>query len=148
MKWLRKAGIRFLVGQRGFSLLESLIAVAILAAIGVTLANALDTNSRAIQIADDQKTAVNLITVYFEAIKDIDYSEEYPLDQPPLNSIIIPPGYDVHIRTDFCIDCSTDGGVVWGEWNESADNALQRIKISISHGGKPILSMCTFRTDF
>ena len=143
MKWLRKAGIKFLVGQRGFSLLESLIAVAILAAIGVTLANALDTNSRSIRIADDQKVAVNLITVYFEAIKDCEYSEEYPIDQPPLNSIIIPPGYDVHIRTDF----STDAGVTWGDYTE---NALQKITISISYAGdgKPVLSMCTFRTDF
>jgi len=143
MKWLRKAGMRFLVGQRGFSLLESLIAVAILAAIGVTLAYALETNSRSVRIIDDQKTAVNLITVYFEAIKDLDYSEEYPIDQPPLNSIIIPPGYDVHIRTYF----STDGGQTWGGYT---DNALQKITISISYvgDGKPVLSMCTFRTDF
>lgn len=144
MRWLGKVGFRFIKEQTGFSLLESLIAVAILAVIGVTLANALDTNSRAIRIADEQKTAVNLITVYLETIKDCDYAEEYSKDQPPLNSIIIPPGYDVHIRTDFSIDA----GVTWVD--EYADNALQKITISISYeeDGKPILSMCTFRTDF
>ncbi|MFC1897230.1 prepilin-type N-terminal cleavage/methylation domain-containing protein [Chloroflexota bacterium] len=143
MRWIRKAGIKFLVRQKGFTLLESLIAVAILAVIGVALANALDTNSRSILIADDQKTAVNLITNYFETIKDCNYSEEYLINQPPLNSIIIPAGYAVDIRTAFSID----GGETWGDFTS---DALQRITISISHegDGRPVLSICTFRNDF
>ena len=144
MRWLDRVGFRFLKEQTGFSLIEAIVAVAILGLIGVAVLRALDTNYRAVGILDEQVVATNLITVYFEAIKDCEYSEEYPIDQPPLNSIIIPPGYDVHIRTDF----STDGGVIW--FDDYTDNALQKIRISISHegDGKPVLSMCTFRTDF
>jgi len=142
MRWLGKGKLRFLRGQKGFTLIEVLVAAAILAAIGVGLLNALDTNAKATRQLDEKVVATNLATAYFEAIKDCEYAAEYPKDQPPLNSIIIPPQYDVFIGTDF----STDGGVTWGEY---AENALQKIAISVSReGGRHILTICTFRADF
>ena len=142
MRWLGKEKLRFLRGQRGISLIEVLVAAAILAVIGVVLLNALDTNAKATRQLDERVTATNLATAYFEAIKAVPYAETYPKDQPPLDSIIIPPQYDVDIRTEF----STDGGVTW---DEDAENALQKIAISVSReGGRHILTICTFRTDF
>jgi len=140
MRWLRKGKLRLPRGQRGISLLEVLIAVAIMAAIGVSLLTALDTNARATRQLDEKVVATNLATAYFEAIKALPYAETYP---EPEDLITIPPQYDVNIRTDF----STDAGEIWGEY---ADNALQKITISISREGegRSVLSMCTFRADF
>ncbi len=139
---LGKGIFRLFRGQTGFTLIETIAAVAILAVIGVGILQAIDTNARATRTLDEQVVGSNLATAYIEAIKASEYAEEYPKDQPPLNSITIPPQYDVSIRTDF----STDGGVTWGEYT---DNALQKITISISReGGKPVLSICTFRTDW
>ncbi len=76
MKWLGKGRLRFLRGQRGFTLIEVLVAAAILAAIGVGLLNALDTNAKATRTLDEKVVAVNLITTYFEAIKIIYDAED------------------------------------------------------------------------
>lgn len=139
MRLLKKGRLRFLQGQRGISLLEVLIAAAILAVIGVSLLNALDTNARATRQLDEKVVATNLATAYFEAIKALPYAETYP---EPEDLITIPPQYDVDIRTEF----STDGGVTWDEY---ADNALQKIAISVSReGGRHVLTICTFRADF
>ncbi len=144
IRWLRKEKLRFLQGQRGIGLLETVIAVAILGAIGVSLLTALNTNARATRTLDEQVTATNLATAYFELIEDCEYAENYPKDQPPLDSIIIPPGYDVDIRTEF----STDAGETW--FDDYNGETLQKVIISISRegDGKPVLSMCTFRTKW
>ncbi|MFC1984058.1 prepilin-type N-terminal cleavage/methylation domain-containing protein [Chloroflexota bacterium] len=139
MRWLGKGRLRFLRGQRGFTLVEVLAAAAILAAIGVGLLNALDTNAKATRTLDEKVVATNLATAYLEAIKALPYAETYP---SPEDLITIPSQYDVDIRTNF----STDGGVTWGEY---ADDALQKITISISREGvgRSVFSMCTFRAD-
>ena len=144
MRWLGKVRFRFIKKQTGFSLIEVIVAVAIFGLIGVAVLRALDTNSRAVLILEGQVTAANLISDYFEAIKDCEYAENYPKEQPPLDTIIIPPGYDVDISTEFSID----GGETWfGDYN---GETLQKVIISISRegDGRPVLSMCTFRTDF
>jgi len=86
-------------------LLESLLAVDILAFIGVTLAHAVNANSLYTQLANDQKTAANLIADYFEAIKGVDYAYEYAVTDFP--GVVIPQGYDVDITIVF----SSDAGV-------------------------------------
>jgi len=142
MRLLRKGRLGFLRGQTGFTLIEIILAAAILAAIGVGLLNAIDTNAKATRQLDEKVVATNLATAYFEAIKAMDYAETYPKDQSPLNSIIIPPQYDVDIRTEFSID----GGVIWRDY---VDNALQKIAISVSReGGRHVLTICTFRAVF
>ena len=62
MKRLNKTAKKLFYWEGGFTLLETLIAVAILAAIGVTLANAVNTNSESTKMIDDRNTAANLIS--------------------------------------------------------------------------------------
>ena len=99
MRWLRKERFRFLQGQRGLTLLEVLVAVAILAAIGVGLLNAIDTNAKATRQLDEEVVATNLATAYLEAIKAWEYQADYPKGEAPLNSITIPPQYAVSVET-------------------------------------------------
>ena len=141
MKRLNKTAKKLFYWEGGFTLLETLIAVAILAAIGVTLANAVNTNSESTKMIDDRNTAANLISQYFEEIKFADYAYEYSVTDFP--NIEIPQRFSVDISTTF----SDDAGLTW---DDEELKTLQKISITVSYAndGRTFLSLCTFRTKF
>ncbi len=141
MRWLRKGRFRFLQGQKGISLIETVLAVAILAAIGVGLLRALDTNSRAVRTLDERVVATNLATAYFEAIsKSIYDTTDPPYYDDVVVDIPIPAQYDVNYSISF----SDDGH----EWRATYDDeTLQKITVFVSHQEKSVLSMCTFKAE-
>ena len=143
MRWLGKERLRFLRGQRGLTLIETILAVAILGAIGVGLLNALDTNAKATRQLDEEVVATNLATAYFEAIKAMPYAETYPL---PEDLITVPPQYIVNVDIDFSSDGdTTDGQITWVDTYNG--ETLQKITITVSReGGRTVLSICTFKT--
>ena len=147
MRWLRKRKFRFLQGQRGIGLLETLIAVAILGAIGVSLLTALDTNARATRTLDEHVVATNLATAYIEAIKAMPYytDVETYLNDDTITSITIPPQYDVNVDITFTNDGDTTDGIDWGPY--TGDETIQKLAVTVSReGGKPVLTICAFKT--
>ena len=153
MRWLRKERFRFLRGQKGLTLIEVLVAAAILAAIGVGLLNALDTNVKATQQLDEKVVATNLATAYFEAIKAMPYytDVETYLNDVTIQNITIPPQYIVNVDLDFSSESIKEGDItqiIWvDDYDELIDQTLQKITISVSReGGKHILTICTFKT--
>lgn len=129
----------FFQGQRGFGLLEVLVAVAILGLIGTVLMQALSSNSRATKILDEQVVASNLIGNYFEAIFDSPYALTYPKAG---DDVSIPFQYSVAVNTK----CSSDG-TTFNDCTANETETLQKITITVSQGGKAILSLCTYRSD-
>jgi len=149
MRWLGKGRLRFLRGQKGLSLIEVLVAAAILAVIGVVLLNALDTNAKATRQLDEKVVATNLATAYFEAIKAMPYytDVETYLNDDTITSITIPPQYIVNVDIDFSSDGDTTDGITWVDEEDYTNETIQKIAISVSReGGKSILSICTFKT--
>ncbi len=145
MRWLRKRRFRFLRGQRGFTLLETLIAVAIMAAIGVSLLNALDTNAKATRTLDEKVVATNLATAYLEAIKASPYAITEPYYDNAVAGITVPLQYIVNVDIQFSSDGDTTDGITWVD--TYTDETLQKIAIIISReGGKPVLAICAFKT--
>lgn len=141
MRWLLKGKLRLFREQRGFTLFEVLVAVGILGLIGVGLLTALDTNARAARTLDEQVTATNLATTYFEAIKTMPYADTYP---EPEDIITIPTQYKMNIKIDFSSDSNPNDGITWVD--TYTDETLQRITVIISReGGESVLSMCAFK---
>jgi len=141
MRWLGKGRLSFLRGQRGFTLIEVVLAAAILAVIGVVLLNALDTNAKATRQLDEKVVATNLATAYIEAIKAWEYQVDYPQDEAPLNSITVPPQYNVNVNIAFSSD-----GTTWVAYDTENPQTIQKLAVTVSReGGKHILTICTFK---
>ena len=141
MRWWRKQRFRFLRGQSGIGLIEVLVATVILGLIGVGVVSAIDTNFRANRTLDEQVTAANLATAYFEAIRELPYEKTYPEYSSAGDNIALPPQYTVDIDVDY-----SDDGNIWVD--TYTDEKLQRVTIFVSRdGGKPVLSICTYRTE-
>jgi len=142
MKWLKKGGLRFLRGQRGIGLLETLVAVALLGLLGTNILTALDTNAKATSQLDEDVVATNLATAYIEAIKAMDYADTYP----SLESIItVPPQYSVNVAIAFTSDGDTTDGITWVD--TYTDQSIQRLTVTVSReGDEHIQTICAFKT--
>ncbi len=131
----------FFRGQSGLTLIETIVAVAILGFIGVGIVKALETNSRATRVLDEQVEAVNLTTTYFEAIKQLPYNNTGSAYSSAGENITIPSQYSVAIKIQYSND-----GTTWVD--NHTDEKLQKITVSVSReGGKALLSICNFRTE-
>ena len=145
MRWLGKGRLRFLREQKGFTLIETLVAAAILAVIGVGLLTALDTNAKATRQLDEKVVATNLATAYFEAIKAAPYGSTEPYYDDAVAGITIPHQYIVSVDIDFSSDGEWGDGIDWGPY--TGVETIQRIAITVSReGGRHILTICTFKT--
>ena len=137
MRWPSKKIFRFFQGQKGFTLIEALIAVAILGFIGVTLISAINTNYRSVAVIDQKTTGMNFAITHIEFIREAEFAQDY---SSVVASIVLPSQYESNIHLEY----SSNGD----DWTETYDNqTLQRIIVSISQGGKPIYSMCTYKWE-
>lgn len=126
-------------GVRGFSLLETMIALGIFAAIGVAFLMAVTTSTRATGRLDDGVQAEALARSYLEAIKECIYAYTYDAC-PSVTDIGVPDQFVV--STD--VDCSDDGGFTWIETCLGTET-LERITVAVSNGGRPVLSLTTYK---
>ncbi|MFH0768780.1 MAG: type II secretion system protein [Chloroflexota bacterium] len=142
MRRLPKTKFKFFQGQMGFTLIEVLVGVAIISAIGVTTIRAVDTNIRAREILNEKVQATNLVTAYLEGIRQMPYSDNGSPYNSVGGSVVKPNQYIVAMEIHYSPD-----GISWYSNNSSGAYKLQRIRISVSReGGKPVLSVCTFKS--
>jgi len=139
---LAKLWLRLPRGQAGISLIETLVAVAILGAIGVTYMTAMSTAYRSVGIVDEQQQAETLARSQLEDIKNAPYQEsgEYPItvNLPPQYSMSITVTPPMHIGT---LENNTPLEVLMG----GPVTTIQEITVSIRHGDKPVLSVACYK---
>ena len=128
--------------ERGFSIVEVLVALALLGIIAVAFLGAMATASKALFIADERATAESLARSQMEYVKNQDYDKtnDPPVYQPLSD---IPPGYSIDI-TAVRLDPEGDGTVVDGELD---DDGIQMITVAVSHHGEPVLTLEGYKVD-
>lgn len=136
--------------EKGFSLIEVMIALALLGIVGVAFLGALGTGSRVIFIADKRATAESLARTEMEYVRNQDYITALDYDPGVSGSgeaiyekiAEIPEGYTI-MSVDRDGDTVEDIiGVPWGpdpEINQPlvVDVGLQRVKLVVKRLEKP-----------
>ena len=134
--------MRLLRGQRGFTLLEMMLAVTILGAVGGAFLTALANGSRANNILDETVQAEALARSRLEQIKSMPYYPDDSGDSCYDTNDCYPPAFTT--TKDFTVTVSISiEKLVTG----TTTNALQRVKVSVNRtgSGKPIFSLTTFK---
>jgi prepilin-type N-terminal cleavage/methylation domain-containing protein len=117
-------------GQRGLTLIETLIALAILAAVAVVFLVGMTTSTRGVIVTQEQVSGEGLAKSQMESIKQ----QDYRVDQlyTKLDQAQIPTGYDIGIMVQ---PMNPRGDTTHN------DDGLQRITITITHGGKTVFTL-------
>ena len=128
--------------SKGQTLIEVLIALAILGIVVVAFMTALTTSSRAIIVADEHTTAESLARSELEYVKSWNdyhpapWSYDLPSNPPPWDlSHALPPeygNYSLHVSAS-CLP------------SHDPDDGIQRITVEVYHQGKPVLTTSTYK---
>ncbi len=141
MRWLRRGRSRFFQGQMGFTLLEALVAVAILAFIGVVFMSAMNTSFRSAGIQDEQVTAESLARTQLEEIKAATYTNSYNV------TVEMPSQYSLTIESPY-VSWNDADDVPPDVWIESGNNTgLQKITVRVSSGGKALVMVEALKVE-
>jgi prepilin-type N-terminal cleavage/methylation domain-containing protein len=128
---VRKA---FRGGSRGFSMLEVVIAIALLGIIAVSVLSALQTAALALIIADRRATSESLARTQMEWVR---YS---PYEGDPEEG---PPQYDldpaIELPPDFTVD--TTAIRLNKDENPNDDDGIQEITVTVSHDGRVVVTL-------
>ena len=146
MRWLPKRKFKLFRGQTGFTLIEVLVAVAILAAIGVTFIRAIDTGYRNVGILDEKTQAEALIRSQLDAIKVSPYQDSgnYTV------TVTLPPQYSMSINVTAPKRIGTaDNYTSLEELMGGPVTTIQEITVSVFRTGngedRPVLSVGTYK---
>jgi len=118
---VRKA---FQGGSRGFTLVEVMIAVALIGIIAIAFLSSLSTASTVLIIADERATAESLARSQMEYVKNQDKSPTY---EPS-----IPPAYE---EADYSANITAD----------LLKTGLQKITIIIAHDDEPLVILVGYK---
>ena len=114
---------RLFKGEKGFSLLETVIALALLGIIGVAFLSGLATTSRARTTADERSGAKILVETYMENVKKMEYSSSYNITAPDEFA-----GYSVNLTVE----------------NER-NMDIQRLTVTVWHHGRNVLALESYK---
>lgn len=128
--------------ERGFSLLEVALALALIGIIAIAFLLALAGASKAISIADEQATAQSLTRTELEYIKDQDFADlpttanwsyQLPSGNPPWDvNHRLPTSYE-----DAEYSLEVEGHAIDVNDDDTPDAGILKIKIAVYHHDKP-----------
>jgi len=139
--------------EKGFTLIEVLVALAILATVGTGFLMALTIASKAIIIADERTTAESLARSQMEYVKNLDYIDYSDPDrgEPYYYDEITPS--DSNYSIDFTVvpfNPATDP-YTWyipdGNGVSDQDLGIQKITVTVSYLGDPVLTLEDYKVE-
>jgi len=113
-------------GQRGYTLVEVVVAVAIVGIVAVAFLSALTSGYLALVLADENTVAESLTRTEFERIREAAYPVA-PYDRPDAL-----PGYDI--------------SVLAANVDESA-SPIQLVTVEVRHDGELLLTTSSYKVD-
>lgn len=129
MIWLRKGGSRLFRGQRGISLLEILVAVALVAVVAIAFLQALRSTSTSRSRYEGRVTASNLAQSQLEILKAAPYDSIAPY----YDNVSAPAG----VSSGYSISIST----------VATGNTSQNITVTVNRGGSSLLKLSTIKVN-
>lgn len=123
----------FTCRESGVTLIETVVALAILATIAVAFLSGLATTSRAVFSADERSTAQSLAQSQMEWVKNADYV----YDATEYSPVPMPSGKDY-------INYSA---TIAAESLHYPDDGIQKITVTIKHSGKGIIKLEGYKAD-
>lgn len=118
--------------EKGFALIETLVAMALMGIIAVSLLSGVTTVTRANTIHEEQAIAQSLVRSEIEYVKNVQYqysASTYPVD----SSITIPAGWVVPPPVVGSVHATDDG--------------LQSVNVTAEHNGRTVLSVEIYKAD-
>ncbi len=141
MKWLAKRISPVSRGEGGFTLIESLVAVAILGAIGVVFMVAMNTAYGSVGTTDERSQAEALIRTQLDDIK----AATYRLDGVYPVTVSVPNQYSVTITVETLDEIGRSSTCE----ADSNCNTLQDITVAVTRpedgGDRTILSVSSYK---
>ncbi|MFC1988391.1 hypothetical protein ACFLVJ_00965 [Chloroflexota bacterium] len=123
----------FIGCQSGISLIETVVALAILGTISVTFLTGLILTSRAALTTDEQATAESLARSQIEWAHDADYAYSATQYSPAP----IPGGKDY---TNYSAN-------ITAESLDNPDDGIQKITVIVSRSGEEVTSLVSYKVD-
>jgi len=153
MRQLGKSRFRPFRGQRGLTLVEVLVAVVILAAIGVAFITSMNTAYKSVGVLDEKTQAKALAHSQLEQMKNAPYPVEEPFygtDVYPV-TVDLPTQYSmlINVVPPTCIG-EADNCTPLEELLGGSVTTIQEIKVSIfrtgSEGDRPVFSLSCYKS--
>jgi prepilin-type N-terminal cleavage/methylation domain-containing protein len=136
--------------EKGFSLIEVMLAIALMGVVAVAFLSALATGSKAIFIADERATAESLARTEMEYVRNQEYSAapwayELPLNTPTNPPLDPPSWWDTHTPTlpegydDYTVNVTTVP-------LRLIDDGIHRIVVVVTHVDDEIFILENYRS--
>ena len=125
--------------QKGFSLIEVLLAMALVGILGTAIPSALSTANRATIISNKHAMAESLARSQIDSIQNQPYDKT---NNPPVYTVIsnLPPGYSIVTPMAARLDPKGDG--------TSNDDGLQQISVTIKYDAKVAYTLIDYKVNF
>ena len=125
--------------SRGFTLIEVVIAIALMGTIAIAVLSALSTASLALITADKRATAESLARSQMEYVKNSPYDDVLESGHPQYPTITpLPPGYTV-VTTAVRLNPEGD--------SLNDDDGIQQITVTVSRDGKAVITLDGYKRD-
>lgn len=122
-----------LKSQKGFTLIEIIISIALIGIVGVGLLSGLGVASKALNTTDIQETAKNLAEMQIEYIKGLPYADLYT----PCDTEEDYPGFSILTNEDGRIQAQSIPG--------RTDGNIQKIEVTVQHAAKNIITLAGYK---
>ncbi|MBI4304443.1 MAG: type II secretion system protein [Chloroflexi bacterium] len=118
--------------QRGFSLVDTMVGLAIFGTVASALLSGLYSGTRGTMITQERTLAESLVRSEIEYVKTYTYQpvpSSYPLDP----TLTLPPGWSIPNPASQLVHTNDDG--------------MQKITVSAQHNGKTVLSVIMYKVN-